>query len=478
MSDLIAKIKHYENISRSLDIPKEQRSIFMNKVLHFTNNFIEELPHALSFIEARVDEKLIEIDTDQTKSMEEILSIFKNEVNEKGLRAASGGHVGYIPGGGIYAGAIGDFLAAISNEYAGVSYASPGATAIENASIKWLKMVFGFPDTAVGNLTSGGSIANMIALTAARDTYKVKNEKISKSVLYLSEHAHYSVRKALKIIGLEDVQIRILALDSNHRICVENLEKQIIEDRNKGLYPFLIIAAAGTTNVGAIDPLNEIADIAQKYSLWFHIDAAYGGFFILTSKKELFNGIEKADSIIVDPHKGMFLPYGLGAVLIKNAKSVLYSHQSSGDYLQDAIIEDLTQDPSNLSPELTKHFRGMRMWLPLQLYGIKPFIACLEEKLLLTQYFRLKLKELGFDLGPEPDLSVSYFWYPFKQEEDKKNKALMDAIHKDGRVFLSSTLINNKFVIRMAILSFRTKKSTIDTALAMIKDALMYVQNI
>lgn len=477
MNDLISKIRYFEELSKSLETSKEQRDAFMKKILNYTNNFIEELAYDSSFNEEKVNDELIEIDSSKTKSLDEILSVFKKEVNDKGLRAASGGHVGYIPGGGIYTGAMGDFLAAVSNEYAGVSYASPGAVAIENANINWLKKVFSFPETAVGNLTSGGSIANMIALTAARDKYNVKNEKIPNSVIYLSEHAHYSIRKALKIIGLEDVQIRIIALDSNHRICIEDLEKQIIEDKNNLLFPFLIIAAAGTTNVGAVDPLNEIADIAQKFSLWFHIDAAYGGFFILTSRNKLFTGIERADSIIVDPHKGMFLPYGLGAVLVKDAKSVLHSHQSSGDYLQDALIDDLTQDPSNLSPELTRHFRGMRMWLPLQLLGIKPFIACLEEKLLLTKYFRLKLKELGFKLGPEPDLSVSYFWYPFEQEENKNNKELMNVIHKDGRVFLSSTLIGEKFVIRIAILSFRTKKSTIDMALNMIEDALHSIKS-
>src|SRR5699024_11199393 len=150
--------------------------------------------------------------------------------------------------------------------------------------------------------------------------------------------------------------------------------------------------------------------------------AAYGGFFVLTSKKNLFKSIEKADSLVVDPHKGMFLPYGLGAVLVKDVKAVLHAHTSSGNYLQDAETQDLASEPANVSPELTKHFRGLRMWLPLQLHGLKPFVATLEEKLLLTEYFRKHLIDRGFKVGPPPDLSVSYFWYPRKENQNDFNK--------------------------------------------------------
>jgi glutamate/tyrosine decarboxylase-like PLP-dependent enzyme len=409
---------------------------------------------------------------EKTKDIDDILSLFDQEVVETGIKAASGGHVGYIPGGGIYAAALGDFLAAVSNEYAGVFYASPGAVTIENEVIDWLKNQFDFPKSAVGNLASGGSISNLIALTAARDKYGVKNDKITKSVIYLSEQAHHCIKKSLRIIGLEDVIIRHLKLDANYKIIPELLDKQIQEDKDQGLFPYLIIGSAGTTDVGAIDPLDELATIAQKHKLWFHVDGAYGGFFYLTSKKHLFKGIEKADSLVIDPHKGLFLPYGLGAVLIKDSKAALHSNLYTANYMQDSQVEDLSMDPANVSPELTKHFRGLRLWLPLQLHGMKPFVACLEEKLLLTRYFREELLKLGFEVGPEPDLSVSYFWFPRAENENEFNKALMDFIHQDGSVFLSSTTLHGKFVIRMAILSFRTKIETIDRAIAMIKRGL------
>jgi len=219
-----------------------------------------------------------------------------------------------------------------------------------------------------------------------------------------------------------------------------------------------------------------MATVAQQHNLWFHVDAAYGGFFILTSKKEMFKGMERADSIIMDPHKGLFLPYGTGAVLVKEKEAVLHSHYYTANYMQDGAHEEMVKSPANISPELTRHFRGLRVWLPLQIHGVQPFIACLEEKLLLVKYFRNKLKDLGFCLGPDPDLSVSYFWYPFATDVDEKNRRLMEEIHADGAVFLSSSIINDRFVIRIAILAFRTKKEIVDEAVEMIQRCLKKVK--
>ena len=181
--------------------------------------------------------------------------------------------------------------------------------------------------------------------------------------------------------------------------------------------------------------------------------------------------------MVIDPHKSLFLPYGLGAVLIKDKSAVYHSNHFFANYMQDAFNEKVI-NPADVSPELTKHFRGLRMWIPLQLHGIEPFKACLEEKLLLTTYFRMELKELGFELGPTPDLSVSYFWYPSKTvDQNTFNKKLLEYLHDDGSVFLSSTVLNDKFVIRIAILSFRTKKETIDRAMNMVTICLEKAKN-
>ncbi|MBS1488304.1 MAG: aminotransferase class V-fold PLP-dependent enzyme [Bacteroidetes bacterium] len=441
----------------------------LDAVTSYANQFISGLDTIKAFQEKEAT--ALEI-TNKKRSLPALLDLYQKEVAETGINAASGKHLGYIPGGGIFTAALADFLAAVTNPYASVYFASPGAATVENEVINWLKSVFLFPKKSVGSLSSGGSVSTLIAFTAARDKHKVKNELIRKSVVYVSEQVHHSTQKALRIIGLEDVMIRYVPLDDRYRIKTDSLNELIEKDISEGLHPFLVVATAGTTDTGAIDPLDEIATIAHKHNIWFHVDAAYGGFFIMTSKKEMFKGIEKADSLIIDPHKGLFLPYGVGAVLIKDSAAVLHSNYYTANYMQDGANEEMIKSPANISPELTKHFRGLRVWLPLQIHGTEPFIACLEEKLLLVKYFRNKLAELGFCLGPEPDLSVSYFWYPFEIDTDKKNKRLIDEIHADGSVFLSSSIINKRFVIRIAILAFRTKKETIDEAVEMVKRCL------
>ena len=469
LQQIIAQLEALELKSADLELNEIERTTLINDASKYANQFINSLVERKGYSDKEPASLAID---GSKKEFLELLEVYDKQVVETGIVAASGKHVGYIPGGGIFASSIADFLAAVTNPYASVYYASPGAATIENEVVNWLKQLFSFPDSAVGSLSSGGSTSTLIAFTAARDHHRVKNERVPQSVVYMSEQVHHSTQKALRIIGLEDVVIRYIPLDENHRMDALALNLQIQSDIAANLHPFLIVASAGTTDTGAIDPLDAIADVAQQHQLWFHVDAAYGGFFILTSKKDQFKGIERADSLIVDPHKGLFLPYGTGAVLIKNKAAALHSNYYEANYMQDATNDALVKSAANISPELTKHFRGLRVWLPLQLHGIAPFVACAEEKLVLVHYFRQRLVDLGFEVGPTPDLSVSYFWYPFKENRDAKNKQLMDAIHQDGEVFLSSSIIKGQFVIRMAILSFRTKKETIDRAVAMVERCL------
>ncbi len=225
----------------------------------------------------------------------------------------------------------------------------------------------------------------------------------------------------------------------------------------------MVIASAGTTDVGAVDPLDAIADICQAFDIWFHVDGAYGGFFILLEETQaLFKGIERSDSLVIDPHKGLFLPYGTGAVLLRDGKKLFDSQHMQAGYLQDAYSDTEELSPADLSPELTKHFRGLRLWLPLQLYGIAPFKACLAEKLWLTRYFYEEIGRLGFERGPYPQLSVmTYRYIPRSGDANAFNAWLIDQVKADGQVFLSSTTIDGVFYLRLALLSFRTHLSTI-----------------
>jgi len=179
------------------------------------------------------------------------------------------------------------------------------------------------------------------------------------------------------------------------------LAREIEKDIAAGFKPFMIVASAGTTDTGVIDPLSAIADLAEAHQMWFHVDAAYGGFFLLADEvKENFSGIERADSVTIDPHKGLFLAYGTGAILIKNVEALQNTHYYLANYMQDVVKEVDEPSPADLSPELTKHFRGMRLWLPLQLFGLAPFKAALSEKIWLTRYFYTEIQKRGFEVGP------------------------------------------------------------------------------
>ena len=186
-----------------------------------------------------------------------------------------------------------------------------------------------------------------------------------------------------------------------------------------------------------------------------------------------------SDSIVMDPHKGLFLPYGSGAVLVKDSKKLLDAHYYMPNYLQDTFDSREELSPADLSPELTKHFRGLRLWLPLKALGLKPFRAALEEKILLAQYFYKKIQQLdGFEVGPYPDLSVvTYRYIPSKGDVNEFNKKLVHEIHKDGRVFLSSTIVDDKFTLRLAVLAFRTHLETIDLTLEILKEKVAILLN-
>jgi glutamate/tyrosine decarboxylase-like PLP-dependent enzyme len=478
---MIEHIKALEHKSNSLEPSQNIRNEWMDSIFSYSEHFIDTIKERKSYDintppASNFDAFNI---TNQGKNVQDILGFLKINVDSPGINPASGGHIGYIPGGGIFPTALGDFLADITNRYAGIFFGNPGAVRLENQLIKWMCKLVNYPENAHGNLTSGGSIANLIALTTARDFHNIEDEKIRKAVIYLSEQTHHCVHKAIRICGLGNSIIRNCNLDEKFRIDADALEKQIEEDKQNGLIPFLVVGSAGSTDVGAMDPLDRIGDIAEKHKLWFHVDAAYGGFFILVHElKSIFKGIEKSDSLAIDPHKGLFLSYGLGAVLVKNVKALQQSHQYQANYMQDAFMHPEDLSPAELSPELTKHFRGMRMWLPLQLLGTEPFIAALEEKIYLCRYFYTEIQKHGFEVGPEPDLSVCIFRYVNTKEDlNTFNKRLVQKIHEDGRVFISSTSLNGEVWLRLAVLCFRTHLDTIHLLIEMINDCVLTLKS-
>ncbi|MEM7282917.1 MAG: aminotransferase class V-fold PLP-dependent enzyme [Pseudomonadota bacterium] len=292
------------------------------------------------------------------------------------------------------------------------------------------------------------------------------------NVVYLSVHSHHSVQKALHIAGMTDVVLRYVEVDPLGRIEPNKLESVIQNDRTAGLSPWLLVASGGTTNLGSVDPLKDLGDIAKRHGLWYHVDAAYGGFFLLTAEgKEVLSGMELADSVVLDPHKSLFVPFGTGAVLVKEGIGLYRAHAHTADYMQDADTGEDWRNPSDLSVELTRPFRAMRMWLPLKVLGVAPFRAALEEKLLLAQHAYQRMKDLPrFEMGPEPQLSIFVFRYvPEHGDPNAFNKRLVEAIREDGEVFLSSTVVEQKFMLRFPILSFRSHLTQVNRAIDVIE---------
>lgn len=463
------EIQTLEESARQLDPSEEQRLSVLNQAIDYTNEFLNKLSTSPGYTTGGF-EKLSSMKIEEEgKPIEAILDVLKTEVNCTGISSASGRHLGFIPGGGLWASALADMLSDITNKYAGIAFSGPGAVKIESQVIRWMTNVIGYPSTAYGNLTSGGSIANLIAIKAARDFHGINSTNVKKAVIYFGEQTHHSVYKALNITGLHEAVLRKISLTGNFRINTNELEDQVKKDKASGLNPFLVIASAGTTDTGAVDPLDEIAEITSKYNAWFHVDAAYGGFFMLLDEmKEKLRGIERSDSVVLDPHKTLFLPFGSGAVLLKDRNILLSSNSSKASYLADTEDAD-DINPADTGIELTRPNRGLRMWLPLQFHGVQPFRDCLREKIMLSNYFYEEIGRLGFEKGPQPDLTVSIFRLP-GDEDNRLMQQLVDAVHEDGRVFLSSTTIKGKLWLRCAVVSHRTHMKEIELTLQMIEE--------
>ena len=471
---LINEILKLEKQAQELEPTEGRRDEFLQAARDYANTFLNSLDEKKVYNVDFEDVKLLDEAgiSEEPADLSEIIHLLDRAVDSPGLDPASPGHLGYIPGGGVYTSSIGDYLAAVFNKFAGLYFSSPGAVKLENQLIRWTAELIGYPEEALGNVTSGGSIANLTALATARDAKKITPERISKSVIYITEQTHHCVHKAVRIAGLSHCIQRIVSMDDHFRMDSAELEKCVVQDVADGLIPFYVAASCGSTDTGSVDSFEDIADICETHDIWFHIDAAYGGYFVLVDElKPLFKGMERSDSVVVDPHKSLFLPYGIGIALIKDGKALFDTFHYMANYLQDIFQSEEEVSPADLSPELTKHFRGLRMWLPLQLHGVAPFRACLKEKYLLTLYFYEEVQKLGFEIGPKPQLSVAIYRYvPQQGDANVYNEKLVKSIKTDGRMLVSSTTIDWIFWIRIAIVSFRTHKRHIDLYLSILKE--------
>jgi aromatic-L-amino-acid decarboxylase len=412
---------------------------------------------------------LIEPLPQRGESYEELLRFLFEDAIPRSFTAAGPGYLAYVPGGGLFHAAVADLIANAVNRYVGVCAAAPALVQLEANVVRWFCEIIGLPRGSGGVLTSGGSLANFTAIVAARKS-RLPDDFL-KGTLYCSTHVHHSFQKAANLAGFPFANVRELPVDEHCRIRIDALEDAIVRDRAEGWTPFLVAGSAGTTPTGAVDDLEALARVAREQKLWFHVDGAYGALFMLTERgRDVLRGIEQADSLILDPHKTLFLPFGTGAVLVRDAMTLRRAHASHADYLPDMQQEDELIDFCEISPELSRDFRGLRVWLPLKLLGVAPFRDQLDEKLDLIAYAREELLKIeGIEIVAEPQLTILAFRIA---GDDGRNRALLDAINARKRVMLTGATVAGRFVIRVAIVSHRTHRDRVEMMLEDVRESV------
>ena len=399
----------------------------------------------------------------------ELLDLLFERAVPVSFNTAGPGYLAYIPGGGLFQSAVADLLSSSFNRYTGVFAAAPALAQLEANVTRWFADIIGYPAGALGILTPGGSLANLTGLVTARS--ERLGDRFLDGIVYASRESHHSVAKAAVLAGIPRANLRLLPADARQRLRPDEVRRAVRRDREAGLRPFLINANAGTTNTGAVDPVDELAELAREEGLWLHVDAAYGGFFAMTERgRRALAGIERADSVVLDPHKGLFLPYGTGALLVRDGGALRRTFSHAADYMPPIQRDPDLVDFSEISPELSRPFRGLRVWLPIKMHGLAAFRANLDEKLDLAAWIAGRLEEIRYlELVCPPQLSLLAFRIAPPEMDgetaDRLNGELMAAVNDRRRVYLTGTRLDGRFVLRICVLSFRTHRDRMEMAL-------------
>ncbi|OQV10529.1 Pyridoxal-dependent decarboxylase conserved domain-containing protein [Cladophialophora immunda] len=363
---------------------------------------------------------------------------------------------GFIPSPASDWSWLGEVLNSAFNTHAGSWFQSSGPSAIEQSLISWLAQdLLGFPPTAGGCFVSGGSMANLSALMVARDQ-KLDFEERARAIVYTSEQTHSSIAKGLRILGFHDKQIAKIECDQRYRLNTAALELRIEEDRRAGKKPFLVVGSCGTPNTGSVDPLEELAAIAQKEDLWFHVDGAYGASAALSKcRKSLIKGVELCDSISWDAHKWLFQTYGCGMVLVRDRKLLIDSFRTGAEYTQDAS-DGPEEYPNfwNYTPELTRPARAMKLWFCLQALGLDAVENAIEHAFELAETAQVALEKLDcWQVLSSAQMGIVCFRY----EPPGLDEAALETLNKDiSRIAIEdnvaaalTTRLSGKLVIRI-----------------------------
>jgi aromatic-L-amino-acid/L-tryptophan decarboxylase len=398
----------------------------------------------------------------------------------RSFTASGPGYLAFIPAGGVFPGALADLISNGVNRYTGVWMAAPALVQLEANVLDWFRDWMQFPATTRGLLTTGGSMANFNAIVCARE--RLLGPHLRDGVLYTSTQTHHSVVKSAKLAGILPDRVREIPVDLDFRLEMSALAAAIDEDRRRGLRPFIVVSNAGTTNTGAVDPLNAVADLCASQGLWHHVDGAYGAFFhVVDGLRPLLAGLARADSLTLDPHKGLFIPYGTGALLVRDGSALRAAHEATAGYLPDMVAEEF-YDPSQYGPDLSRGFPGLRVWLAIKLYGAARLRAAIAEKRQLAVDAAGRIAGIpGIVMDAPPQLSLFAFHLQWPgaslEQQNIATRELLQRVNARQRVMLTGCTVNEgRFLGRVCVLSFRTRQSEMDMCvddLAQAADAIL-----
>ena len=465
--------------------PKRAREIG-ERALDLWVEFLENLPGLPVGRRERAEEvrAAVQLDVpDEPMPLDDLMAHLRSVVLEHSMYPGHPGFMAYVSGAGTVPGAAADLIAAAVNQNVGGWRLSPAASEIEAVLIKWLATQFGLPDTAGGLLTSGGAMANFIGLKAARDAKggkEVRDRGIRSEpqmTMYASDEVHSVVDRAADMLGLGTQACRHIAVDESYRVRVDEMRGSIEADINDGSRPIAIVASAGSVATGSIDPLPELADLADEFGLWLHVDGAYGGPGILADDlRPLYAGIERADSIAFDPHKWLYTPHSGGCVLVRDVALLGESFAVHPSYIyQDLEATGRGHDFAQMGAQFSRGFQALKVWVSLLAHGRAAYAQRISHDAALARYLDARATERpDFEVMAPTVLSICCFRYvpvdlPAREgrEEylDELNEHLMTELQLDGRAYCSNAVLSGRFVLRACIVNFRTEADEIDTLL-------------
>src|SRR5437588_4292195 len=405
----------------------------------------------------------------------ELLAQLEREVFPNNLHVDHPRFFAFVPGPNNFVSTMADALAAGFNIFNGTWLGGSAAAAVELGVVRWLCRICGFPTAAGGLFVSGGSMANLTALVTAR--HSLLQNRVAGATVYFSDQTHSSVERAMRVIGFVPDQMRKLESDNTFRLSIQSLRAAIADDRAKGLRPFCVIANAGTTNTGAVDPLSELADLAAEEKLWLHIDGAFGVAAVLSERgREMLRGLERADSISLDPHKWLFQSFECGCVLVRDAALLKSAFQIKPDYLRDVHRSVEEFNPCDYGVQLTRSFRALKVWLSLQTFGLAAFRQAITRGFELAELAERELRaRKGWEILSPAQMATVCFRFGNSAELQTQ---LVDAMMKDGYALLTSTELRGAVSLRLCTINPRTTESDIiETVSRLDKFAHQYAES-